>query len=124
MITLEILGHPSPQGSKRGMLNRHTGQVVVIEGGSNTGRERLKTWRQDIIDACHDYMSNHPYDPPLPLAGPLNVIVTYRLPRPKSAPKKRLWPTVKPDLVKIHRSTEDAMKLAGLYDDEDRKSVV
>ena len=35
----------------------------------------------------------------LPLAGALTMSVTFVLPRPKSAPKRRIWPEVKPDLT-------------------------
>lgn len=44
-----------------------------------------------------------------PFQGPLTVELRFYLPRPKSAPKSREWPTTRPDLDKLARSVLDAL---------------
>lgn len=53
------------------------------------------------------------------LDGPLGVDVTVTLPRPKSAPRTRLWPDVRVgDVDKIARAVLDALTEAGLWGDD------
>lgn len=123
MIILEVVGVPAPQGSHRGFVvpgkDGKKARAVVVTGGSKGGRERLGSWRQDVIDACQRYRAlETDYRPSLPLQGPVYVQLQFRLPRPKSAPKQRLWPYVKPDLDRLVRSTGDALKLGGIYMDD------
>ena len=54
----------------------------------------------------------------LPLAGPLTMSVTFVLARPKSAPKRRMWPEVKPDLDKLVRALCDALTQCGAWGDD------
>jgi crossover junction endodeoxyribonuclease RusA len=54
----------------------------------------------------------------LPLAGALTMTVTFVLPRPKSAPKRRIWPEVKPDLDKLVRALCDALTQCGAWGDD------
>jgi Holliday junction resolvase RusA-like endonuclease len=115
VIELDVLGLPAPQGSKRGFVVGN--RAVVVEGGSKTAREKVGTWRQDVIDACTRYRLLFP-DTTAPTAGPVRVELRFALPRPKSAPKSRRWPTVKPDLDKLVRSTLDALKLGQMYQDD------
>ncbi len=44
--------------------------------------------------------------------------VTFVLPRPKSAPKRRIWPEVKPDLDKLVRALCDALTQCGAWGDD------
>jgi len=44
-----------------------------------------------------------------PLAGPVEVNVIFMIKKPKSAPKKRIFPTVKPDLDNLGKAVLDAM---------------
>lgn len=126
MIHLEVVGIPAPQGSKRGFV---VGQrAVVVEGGSKAAREKVGSWRGDVIEACQkwiaaaeesgDYHSFETVGAWQPIAGPVILTVTFRLPKPKSVPKRRHWPCVAPDLGKLLRSTEDALKLGLIYRDD------
>jgi crossover junction endodeoxyribonuclease RusA len=54
----------------------------------------------------------------LPLMGALTMSVTFVLPRPKSAPKRRIWPEVKPDLDKLVRALCDALTQCGAWGDD------
>lgn len=44
------------------------------------------------------------------LDGPLKLVVNFRLPRPKSLPKRVLWHTKKPDVDNLVKAVKDAMK--------------
>jgi Holliday junction resolvase RusA-like endonuclease len=52
------------------------------------------------------------------IAGPVSVVVTFIMPRPKKP--KALFPDRKPDIEKLQRSTFDALKSAGVYEDDAR----
>lgn len=120
-LTINVHGTPAPQGSKR-----HVGNGVMIESSA-----KVKPWRQDVKHAAleaRNVGTPHPpnYDP---LTGPLSVVVTFYLRRPKShyrtgrnanllrgdAP---VWPHRKPDIDKLLRSTLDALGEAGVWIDD------
>lgn len=125
-IVITVHGQPAPQGSKRAFAVRGkggvpTGRVAVIE----SSHDRVKSWRQAVIDAA----LATPTPDCWPLEGPLRLSITFALPRPKghfgtgrntallraSAPR---YPAGKPDLSKLARSTEDALTDAGLWRDD------
>ena len=54
----------------------------------------------------------------LPLEGPLTLDATFVLARPKSAPRKRVWPDRRPALDKMVRALGDALTEAGLWLDD------
>lgn len=102
-VTFAVFGTPAPQGSKR-----HVGRGIMVESSA-----KVKPWREDVRAAATEA-----YDGP-PLDGPLSVAVTFTLPKPKSAPKRRrTWPSRKPDIDKLVRSTFDAIGSAGLWKDD------
>ena len=45
-LTIAIVGVPAPQGSKTGVVRGN--RAILIEGGSQTGRDKHRAWR----DAC------------------------------------------------------------------------
>lgn len=97
MIRFEVLGAPVPQGSKRAFVRN--GRAILTESARNVG-----TWRRAIADVAQ------PYIPAQPLDGPLQVTLFFRLPVPKSAPKRRRLPAVKkPDIDKLARACLDAL---------------
>jgi Holliday junction resolvase RusA-like endonuclease len=102
-----VPGIPAPQGSKR-FLGVKGGRGVMVESAS----EKVRSWRADVREAFAGVLSD-------PLVGPVRVEVEFRLPRPASVPpRRRPWPTVKPDVDKLVRSTLDALKSAGVYGDD------
>lgn len=56
---------------------------------------------------------------PILCRGPVHLDVTFTMPRPKSA-KAGARPATRPDLDKLLRSTKDALKTAGVYEDDGR----
>lgn len=93
-----MLGVPAPQGSKR-----HVGNGRMIESST-----KVKPWRAAVAAAF----------PVAPIDGPVEVVVTFVLPRPKSERKTYTRPhTRRPDLDKLIRSTLDALTGRAFGDD-------
>ncbi|MES2737255.1 MAG: RusA family crossover junction endodeoxyribonuclease [Verrucomicrobiota bacterium] len=111
MKTLEFFvpGLPCPGGSKRFVgFGKKTGRAVLIDDAG----ERNKNWRTSVAQVGSQAMTGLPL-----FSGPLNASMEMVMPRPKghlnskglvktSAP---IAPTTKPDVLKLARSTEDAL---------------
>lgn len=105
-----IPGKPAPGGSKTGFYNKKLNRVMMTPASKKT-----KPWMQAVAATVRSE-----YDGPL-LEGPLRLDMQFRILRPKShygtgknanVIKDRLllsFPTVKPDLTKLVRATEDAL---------------
>ena len=107
-ILFTVPGVPKPQGSKRGFVNKRTGQAIVVE----TGGQAHKDWRAVVALAATEAMAgNEPFD------GPLWARITFKLPRPKSHGKKVTFPDHRPDLDKLARSVLDALTHVVFVDD-------
>lgn len=135
-LVITVHGTPAPQGSKR-----HVGNGVMIESS-----KKVKPWREAVkwavlnqSDVCHcgSLISEHgptenhsavPIWGP-PLTGPVHVSVTFRFARPKShfrtganshmlRDNAPVFPSGRPDLDKVLRSTMDALGEAGVFKDD------
>lgn len=116
---VHVTGIPAPQGSKSAFPNPRTGRIRMVESS-----KQVKPWRAAIVAAWLE--AGHPQ-----LEGPVEVVLTFRLPRPKGhyrtgrfagllramAPR---WPWRKPDLDKLVRAALDALSTAGAYEDDAR----
>lgn len=99
-----VPGVPAPQGSKR-----HVGRGVLVESS-----KALRPWRDSVAWAALDAATDQGWTGnDLPVA----VVATFYLPRPKSAPKSRVVPAVRPDLDKLARALLDALTTTVLHDD-------
>lgn len=109
---LVVYGWPAPQGSKRFVgLAKGTGRGIMIESS-----KKVKPWRRDVADAAREVRNGEP-----PIDGSLVLRMTFTVPKPASAPKRRrIYPNKKPDVSKLARSTEDALVEAGLIADDAR----
>ncbi len=105
---LAVIGLPGPQGSKKLVGRDSKGRGILVESSA-----KVKPWREAVkTAACATGVR---------LNGPVRLVVTFTLPKPKSAPKtRRTWPDRKPDLSKLVRSTEDALTDAGIWEDDSR----
>lgn len=113
-LKITVIGTPAPQGSKRAVGRDRKGRVILIEQSKN-----VKPWREAVVWAAREVL-----DGTFPVEGPLHMRVVFTMRRPKSARKAKLWPSVRPDLSKLLRSTEDALTDAGVwYDDAQVVSV-
>lgn len=108
-IVFYVADTPKPGGSKKGFTNPKTGRVVIVDDCAGN-----KGWRLSVQVAA-----KQAYDGPL-LVDALKVLFTFFVQHPKghygtgknastlkaSAPR---YPTTKPDVLKLARSTEDAL---------------
>jgi Holliday junction resolvase RusA-like endonuclease len=114
-VIIRAYGEPAPQGSKR-VINRGDASraAVIVEANKKTA-----PWRSDVITAARASLpEGH-----VPWDGPVVARMVFSFWRPKSVPySKRPYPSTNPpgDLCKLARSTEDALKAAGVYKDDSR----
>jgi Holliday junction resolvase RusA-like endonuclease len=120
-IDFFVPGLPAPGGSKRFVgFGKRTGRAILVDDAG----ERNKNWRTSVAQVGSAAMSGLPL-----FHGPLNVQMEMVMPRPKghltskgevrgSAP---VAPTTKPDVLKLARSTEDA--LTGVVWSDDAQTV-
>lgn len=57
-----------------------------------------------------------------PLEGALRMVLTFRLRKPKSVPKSRIWPTVRPDLDNYVKACKDGLN--GICYKDDSQVVI
>lgn len=116
-----VPGIPAPGGSKKFVgFGKTTGRAIVIDAGG----ERTKNWRSTVAQMSIGAMIDKPR-----CAGPLRVSLTFYVPRPKGHfrkngtlhPRAPEFPQTKPDVLKLARSTEDAM--TGLVYTDDAQTV-
>lgn len=117
-VTKFIEGAPAPQGSKRAIVNRHTGKPALIE----SSKARVQEWRKAVVHHVQGLVDK-------PVALPVTVTIHFILPRPKAhwrtgrfadllrdkAPRHHTRP---PDVDKLVRSTLDGFVQAGLLEDD------
>lgn len=118
-MTITVIGLPGPQGSKRFVGHAKSGRGIMVESSA-----KVRPWREAVkwtAMTAREDAGLYPGSARGPwLTGPLSVDMTFTLPRPKSAPKRRTLPDRKPDLSKLVRSTEDALTDAGTWEDDAR----
>lgn len=121
-LVVVVYGTPGPQGSKdfKGMrTNKATGKshAVLVESSA-----KVKPWRANVVEAAQKAVAEAHFGClagrwPM-FDGPVAVGMTFTLVAPKRMPKGRVSPSVKPDLSKLLRSTEDALTDANVWTDD------
>lgn len=119
-MKLTVIGIPVTQGNKTAYPFRKKDGKLGVSVREGKSGERHASWRTTIVDA---YMARYATWPAVeagfpqePLDGSLVLGATFYLPRPAAA-KKRLFPFTKPDLGKLIRAVEDALKGLAYTDD-------
>lgn len=108
MIRLNVIGRPTPQGSKR-VFN---GRLVEAQSAN------LKKWRKAIEEACQPHADRNIH------LGPVKLEVDFYLERPKTVkPEKRPKPIVPPDLDKLLRGVGDGIGQSGMIWGDDSQVV-
>jgi Holliday junction resolvase RusA-like endonuclease len=108
VITLDVYGRPTPQGSKR-VFN---GRIVEAQSAN------LKKWRAAIEEACQPYANQNIH------LGPIRLEVDFFLERPKTVKvTDRALPIVPPDLDKLLRGVGDGIGQSGLIWGDDSQIV-
>ena len=134
-VTLIVHGQPAPQGSKRAFMGKRK-DGTTYQGVIESSHDRVKSWRQAVVDEAREWQSQaagRQFGAAPPLDGPLEVVMTFALRRPKShygtgrnaaalKPGAPLYPAGKPDVGKLARATEDA--LTGIVWLDDAQVVV
>ena len=107
MIEVRVYGFPIAQGRPRAV--RVGGGIRVYD--PETSRDWKRTVQGQLLAV----------KPPVLLAGPLRVSLYFFLPRPKSAPKRVIYVTTRPDVENLAKACLDAM--TGLIYVDDRQIV-
>ena len=107
MIKFTIIGSPVPKGRPR----------VALRGGYPVTYtpKKTETWENYMRFAAIQYR------PEKLLEGPLSIKLHFVLIKPKSVPKKRKYPCVKPDIDNLEKSVLDALE--GLFYRNDSQIV-
>lgn len=119
-LQFTVPGTPAPQGSKR-----HVGKGVMVESSAS-----LRPWRDTVAWTAH---AAHDHNPPFD--GPVNLNLTFRLPRPKAhyrtgkhhtelradAP---IFNPKKPDIDKLCRAVLDSLTTAGVWRDDSQVATL
>lgn len=111
-----VHGVPATKGSLKPVpRGRHT---ALIESHITS-----KPWREAVKWAALEAIAKREGtgDPFATLSGPVEVLVTYSFPKPKSAPKtRRIWPVTRSsgDIDKLLRNILDALVDVGIMGDD------
>lgn len=104
-ISIIVEGVPQPGGSKRGIYSKRLGRVLIFDDAKGN-----KDWRATVAAFAREAYRGEP------LKGPLSVTMVFTMPRLKSHYNKRglrldapSFHPKKPDVLKLARSTEDAL---------------
>lgn len=119
MIAFEVLGVPGAKGSPHARV--HNGHVVMHE------RTKSRSWERTVRERAVEILPSG--SGPRYVQVALAVEIEFRIARPSGHWAKRgglkpsapAWPSVKPDLDKLARSTLDA--LTGCVFDDDARIV-
>lgn len=102
-IKFTVLGHPEPQGSIKAFMVRGKPRLT-------SDNAAMKPWRQEVGWCALRALAKANAKQPWAAAKvPVGVIFHFYFAKPHSAPKRRQWPSVKPDWDKLARSCGDAM---------------
>ncbi len=103
-VRFDVSGLPVPQGSTRAFIVK--GRPIITSTSKGLG-----SWRQLVAGEAQRIVS-------APMEGPVAVTLSFHLPRPKSAPKKKwIYPAKRPDLDKLVRAVLDAITHVIVADD-------
>jgi crossover junction endodeoxyribonuclease RusA len=102
-MRIEVAGIPAPQGSKR-----HVGGGRMVEQSRAVG-----PWREAVRAETQRSRGTTSIT-----AGPVVIELTFRLPRPRSAPARVKSPAKRPDLDKLCRAVLDGLVAGGAIADD------
>lgn len=111
-----VPGIPAPGGSKRFVgFGKKTGRAILVDSAG----EKNKNWRSIVGVVAAKHCKEM-------LSGPLSVRFDFKMPRPKAhynirgavlKPNAPIYHTIRPDALKLARSTEDALTGIAWHDD-------
>jgi Holliday junction resolvase RusA-like endonuclease len=107
---------PAPQGSKRAINVR--GFAQLVDGSSDVGKKKTRVFRNALAAEAKRVIESSGKG--MPYFGkhvPVVLEATFCFKRPKSCPKSRQFPVVKPDRDKLLRAAQDALSGILYHDD-------
>lgn len=112
-LVFQVLGVPTPQGSKSRMPNG-----AIVEAGTAKSRKAKKEWRTAVAEQAKSIVGDRG-----PITVPMLMSCQFRFPMTKSRRKWEVeqgwaWKVTYPDLDKLIRATGDALKVGGLIKDD------
>ena len=117
-IEVRVAGKPAPQGSKVPKGRAGNGRILMVESS-----KYVEPWREAVKMAAQRAAgvdSLGALEPRFPLDGALMGLAVFTVAKPQAAPKKRrTYPASRRnDASKLLRSSEDALKDAGIIVDD------
>ena len=98
IVTFEVVGVAAPKGSTRAFMPKGGKYPVVTHDNPRT-----RGWQHLVADGAQRVAGDGLF------VGPVALVVTFHLPRPKSLPRRVRHVTTAPDLDKLVRCTSDAL---------------
>ena len=105
-LAFTVYGSPVAQGRPRA-ARLPGGKIHIYNPASS------RDWRQHVRVQALVALGGRPRL----LEGPLELTLSFEFARPKSAPKRRIWPDRRPDLGNCLKSCEDALIGVAFRDD-------
>lgn len=107
-LEFDVRGMPIPQGSARAFV---AGGRAIVATDANRASSPLGAWRTAVATEARRAIASR-----APLAGPVEVVLIFRLPRPRGhylpANGRRSLPELRLDAPEFHSGKPDADKLA------------
>jgi len=113
-LEITVYGTPIPKGSTKAFFRPGMRFPVVTNDNAKT-----RPWQESVVVAARAAMGLR-----APLEEPVALAIRFFMPRPKSAPRRIVQPTKKPDLDKLIRCVEDGLTRAGVYRDDAQVVIV
>jgi Holliday junction resolvase RusA-like endonuclease len=103
--------HPEPQGSSKAF-------VIAGKAHITSANMKLKPFRSEVTRCAIIAARDENISLPMALKHiPVRVEVDFYIAKGDSVPKKRLYPSVKPDADKLLRAVLDSLTGVGFHDD-------
>lgn len=122
----EVIGHPEPQGSKKGFVHpKIPGRVIMVDDNA----KRLKPWREQVTLTAKALRPKGWK----PIAGPVFLALTFVRARPKThyladghtlSAQATRYPDTKPDCDKCFRAVADSLESIAYVNDSRIVSAV
>lgn len=113
MIVFRVWGVAQPKGSARGFIPKGWTRPIITSDNPS-----LKAWELLVRAELQQVMATTSTTVKASLFNaPISVTLAFHLPRPKSAPRRVIYPTKRPDLDKLVRATIDACSGVAFNDD-------
>lgn len=102
-IVFNVDGEPRPQGSKTPIVRG--GKVWLVEGKGDAPKKH-KAWRAAVTEAAEKLAEDINHEV---LDCPVEVQIEFRMPKPASKKKDKVWADRKPDVDKLTRAVLDSI---------------